>query len=436
MVPVKADEVHDTLKKHMLVDGYDLVYDPWKSHGTYLVDKKTGREYLDFFTFFASLPIGHNHPGLLEQDFLKILTGSAVNKPSNSDIYTCEMAEFVETFSRVAMPDHMKYLFFISGGALAVENALKVSMDWKVRLNYERGYTKETGHEVIHFRNAFHGRSGYTLSLTNTFDPRKYQYFPRFDWPRVDTPKLTFPVTDEVLRRVQEEEKESLDQIGEAIEEKGDHICSLIIEPIQGEGGDTHFRPEFMKALRSICDQNDILLIYDEIQTGMGLTGKMWAYEHYDAPPDIIVFGKKSQVCGIISNDRVDTVHNNCFNESSRINSTWGGSLVDMVRARRVLEIIEDEDLVGNAARVGDLLMGRLQELGEEHPFISNIRGRGLMCAFDLESPEKRDAVVNASMKKGLLILKCGGRSIRFRPPLNVSQDEVDRAMDILEKVI
>ena len=428
-----ADKVHEIIGKYMIGDGIDLVYDHERSHGSYLYDAKRDKEFLDLFTFFASLPIGHNHPKLMEDDFLNHLKQIAVNKPSNSDIYTRELADFTDTFGKIAKPDSFKHLFFISGGALAVENALKVSFDWKVRKNFNKGFDEVVGQQVIHFKDAFHGRTGYTLSLTNTFDPRKYQYFSRFDWPRIDVPRLTFPVTDQVLERVKMEESQAISQINQAIKREGDDIAALIIEPIQGEGGDRHFRPKFMKKLRKICDENEIMFVLDEIQSGMGITGKWWAYEHYDIEPDIVAFGKKAQVCGIMANDRVDQVDHNCFEESSRINSTWGGNLVDMVRCQRYLEIIEEENLVENAREVGHYLQDRLSELNKNHDGITNVRGKGLMCAFNLPSSEQRDEVKEKAFKNGLLVLKSGERAIRFRPPLNLSKEEVDEAIDILD---
>lgn len=421
----------------MLIDGYDLVYDMEKSHGSYLYDSKSQREFLDFFTCFATMPIGHNHPKLLEEDFLNKLKNAAINKPSNSDIYTQEMAEFVQTFAKLAMPSKdFKHLFFISGGALAIENGLKVAFDWKVRKNFKKDNQKELGHQVIHFQDSFHGRTGYTLSLTNTFDPRKHQYFAKFAWPRVSVPKLTFPITEEVKKRVELEEAESIRQIHDIIEKQGDDIAAMVIEPIQGEGGDRHFRPEFFQKLRTICDNNEIMLMFDEIQAGMGLTGKMWAYQHYGISPDIIAFGKKTQVCGIMVNDRVDEIENNCFEESSRLNSTWGGNLVDMIRCQKYLEIIDEENLVQNAADVGGYLQKRLIQLQQQHPGVSNVRGKGLMIAFDLPSTEKRDQVFKRTYEHGLLVLKSGERSIRFRPPLNLSKEEVDEGIEILDKSI
>ena len=187
MGKIRPEDVHKILSKYMLVDGFDLVMDLRKSKGCRIYDSRRDRWFLDFFSFFASSPLGCNHPALLEPDFLKKLAEVAVNKPTNPDVYTVEMAEFVDTFGRLAMPDHFKHLFFIDGGALAVENALKTAFDWKIRKNIAAG-KGEKGEQVIHFQEAFHGRSGYTLSLTNTFDPRKTMYFPKFKWPRILNP--------------------------------------------------------------------------------------------------------------------------------------------------------------------------------------------------------------------------------------------------------
>jgi len=431
-VAVKPTEVHNVLRKHMLVDGFPLVLDLEKSHGSFLYDSSEGREYLDFFTFFASSALGHNHPRLLEKDFLDKLAKVAVNKPSNSDLYTVEMAEFVETFARIAVPESMPNLFFISGGALAVENALKAAFDWKVRKNFAKGIKEEKGHKVIHFRDAFHGRTGYTISLTNT-DPTKTDYFPKFDWPRIENPKVTFPL-EEHLDEVVEAEKRAIDAIEKVLAEDADDIAAIIIEPIQGEGGDNHFRPEFFRELRRIADENDVILIFDEVQTGVGLTGKMWCHQHFGVEPDIMAFGKKTQVCGIMASDRINEV-DSVFKVSSRINSTWGGNLVDMVRAKRIFEIIEEENLVENAARMGDVLQNHLLELQKDFgELVSNARGRGLFCAFDLAGTKMRDNFVTTCMHNGLLILKCGERTVRFRPPLNVSKEEIDRAAEILRK--
>ncbi len=434
--PTPAD-VHEILSRHMLADGFDFVLDLRKSHGSYLVDSRTGRRFIDFFTFFASNPLGMNHPGLNNPEFIMKIGETALHKPSCSDIYTVEMAGFVETFFRVAVPPHFKYSFYIEGGALAVENALKVAFDWKVRKNFAKGYTEETGFKVIHFRHAFHGRSGYTMSLTNT-DPTKTKYFPRFEgWPRIEPPTATYPLTGENLTRTEEEERRAVAEIEEAFAANRDHIACIILEPIQGEGGDNHFRPEFLRELRRLCDENEAMLIFDEVQTGVGLTGTMWVHQALGVNPDVMTFGKKSQVCGILVSERVDEVEHNVFHESSRINSTWGGNLVDMVRFTRFLEIIEEENLVENARTVGEYLLEKLHDLVALHPtHLSNPRGRGLMCALDFPSTELRNAFRNACYEHGLIILGCGDRSIRFRPALNVTREVIDEGLAVMRSVL
>ncbi|HET7225391.1 MAG TPA: L-lysine 6-transaminase [Candidatus Eisenbacteria bacterium] len=432
---ITPDQVHGVLARHMLADGYDLVLDMDKSRGRRLHDARTGRNWLDMFSFFGTLPLGINHPGLADREFQAKLLRAALVNPANSDVYTVEMAEFVETFARIAMPAHLPHVFFIAGGTLGVENALKAAFDWKVRRNFARGVKTERGHQVIHFRESFHGRSGYTLSLTNTADPRKYEYFPKFDWPRVSNPKLRFPVDDAERERVAAAERAALAEIERAFEQRGDDIACVLIEPIQAEGGDNHFRPEFLRALRDAAHAHEALLVFDEVQTGIGLTGRMWAHQWDDVRPDLMAFGKKAQVCGFMGGGKLDEEPDNVFRVSSRINSTWGGSLTDMVRIARILEIIESDRLVEHAATAGEHLRRGLQGLAGERPEVfSNARGRGLMCAVDLPDGAARDAAVERCFELGMLILPCGTRSIRFRPPLDVELGELDEGLGILKR--
>jgi L-lysine 6-transaminase len=436
---ISPQDVHSTLAKHILADGFDMVLDLKRSQGRYLIDARTGKRFLDLFSFFASSALGLNHPKMMDKEFLEKLTLVAINKPTLSDIYSVEYAEFVETFFNLAVPDYFKYAFFIEGGAPAVENALKVAFDWKMQKNLERGFYKSIEDEskmmVIHFRQAFHGRLGYTLSLTNT-DPVKHKYFPKFNWPRILNPALKFPLNDENLREVKKAEEIALSQIKNAIKEYGHNISALIIEPIQAEGGDNHFRKEFLTALRDICDENEIMYIMDEVQTGIGLTGKMWAHEHF-VKPDIIAFGKKTQVCGILVSERVDEVEDNVFRISSRINSTFGGNLTDMVRFSRILEIIHEENLIDNAKDVGEYLLKKLNELQDEFPdLVSNARGRGLMCAFDMPSADIRARFLKMVYRNGAVMIGCGERTVRFRPPLTITKDEIDEGMEIIRKTL
>jgi L-lysine 6-transaminase len=421
---VSAADVRQVLSRHILADGLDFVLDLDRSAGSYLVDARTGDRFLDMFTFFASSALGMNHPALADdEDFRAELAAAAVNKPSNSDVYTVPMARFVDTFARVLGDPALPHLFFVDGGALAVENALKVAFDWKSRLNESRGLDPDLGTKVLHLTGAFHGRSGYTLSLTNT-DPNKVARFPKFDWPRIDAPFVRPDVDMDAV------EAESLRQARAAFEAHPHDIACFIAEPIQGEGGDRHFRPQFFAAMRELCDEFDALLVLDEVQTGCGMTGTPWAYQQLNVAPDVIAFGKKTQVCGVMAGRRVDELPDNVFTVSSRINSTWGGNLVDMVRSRRILEIMESDGLLERVADNGRYLLAQLEELAREFPaLVLDVRGRGLMCAFSLPTAAQRDELVRRLWERRVVMLASGADSVRFRPALTVSRDEIDAAV-------
>ena len=443
---MKPQEAKTNIGKRILADGMDQIIDLNKSHGSWLVDSRDEKQYLDLFSMFASLSVGYNHPYLLENK--DRLMSSALNKPTNSDVYSMEMAAFVDTMGRIAQPQYLPYAFYIEGGGLAVENALKTAFDWKVRKNLSKGI-KNRGSQIIHFKECFHGRTGYTMSLTDSPDPRKTLYFPKFDWPRIDNPKINFPLNDENLEDVINKENIALEQIKDAIRNNPDDIAGLIIEPIQGEGGDNHFRCEFFKELRNLANEEEFLLIYDEVQTGVGITGNMWAHQSFtphsckcdcedaSTAPDIISFGKKTQVCGIFASKRLDEVEGHVFHESSRLNSTWGGSLVDMVRFTIYLEIIEKENLVQNANDMGNHLSKCLNDLQANHPnIVSNVRNKGLFGAFDLNNGEQRDSLVSAILNEGAMMLGCGTKSIRFRPHLNITEQEMNDGFSMIDKAI
>ena len=443
---MKPQEAKNNIGKRILADGMDQIIDLNKSHGSWLVDSRDEKEYLDLFSMFASLSVGYNHPYLLENK--DRLMSSALNKPTNSDVYSMEMAAFVDTMGRIAQPHYLPYAFYIEGGGLAVENALKTAFDWKVRKNLSKGI-KNRGSQIIHFKECFHGRTGYTMSLTDSPDPRKTLYFPKFDWPRIDNPKINFPLNDENLEDVINKENIALEQIKDAIRNNPDDIAGLIIEPIQGEGGDNHFRCKFFKELRNLANEEEFLLIYDEVQTGVGITGNMWAHQSFtphsckcdcedaSTAPDIISFGKKTQVCGIFASKRLDEVEGHVFHESSRLNSTWGGSLVDMVRFTIYLEIIEKENLVQNANDMGNHLSKCLNDLQANHPnIVSNVRNKGLFGAFDLNDGEQRDSLVGAILNEGAMMLGCGTKSIRFRPHLNITEQEMNDGFSMIDKAI
>lgn len=431
---VPSAEVHETLRRHLLVDGYPLVIDLEKSHGSIARDAVSGRELIDFYSFFASNPLGFNHPGMFDERTRARLAATSIVKVANSDKYTTYLAEFVDTLARTAAPPELSKYFFVEGGALAVENALKTAFDWKVRKNLAAG-RGERGHKVLHLERAFHGRSGYTMSLTNT-DPNKTDYFPKFDWPRIPSPMIRFPAIGANLADVEERERAAVAAAEAAFARDPHGIAAIILEPIQGEGGDNHFRPSFFAALRRLADAQEALLVYDEVQTGLGGTGAWWAYQHHGVAPDILCFAKKMQVGGILVSDRIDDVEDNVFKKPGRINSTWGGGLVDMVRATRILELIVEEGLIENARLRGAELLAGLEGIQSRRPEVDNVRGQGLMCALDLPDTKSRDAVIKRAFADGMLVLACGPRSIRFRPPLNVTSEIVADGVARLDAAI
>ncbi|MCU1672287.1 MAG: L-lysine 6-transaminase [Frankiales bacterium] len=431
LAPLLPADVHGTLARHMLVDGFDMVLDLETSRGSYLVDARDGTRYLDLFTFFASNALGMNHPALVDDPlFREELLTASVNKPSNSDVYTVAMARFVDTFARVLGDPRLPHLFFVEGGALAVENALKVAFDWKSRWNEAHGIDPSLGTKVLHLEHAFHGRSGYTMSLTNT-DPVKVARFPKFDWPRIPSPYLAAGRDMDAAERV------GLAAARAAFEQHPHDIACFVLEPVQGEGGDHHFRPEYLQAMADLCREFDALLVLDEVQTGCGLTGTAWAFQQLGITPDVVAFGKKTQVCGVMAGGRVDEVPDNVFATSSRINSTWGGNLTDMVRARRMLEVVEADGLIAQAAATGAHLMSLLADLAAKHEGVTDVRGRGLMCAFSLPDAAVRDRVL-ARLRddERVLLLGCGTRSVRFRPALTVTADELAAGVSALDRVL
>jgi len=435
-VQVPPSEVHERLAEHLLVDGYRLVLDVERSHGSWLVDARDGRENLDLYTHFASAPLGANPPGIVQDTaFMALLAGVAAGKPANSDMYTTHLAEFVETFARVLGDPALPHLFFVEGGALAVENALKAAFDWKSRRNEAAGRSRDLGTKVMHLRRAFHGRSGYTMSLTNT-DPAKTDRFPAFAWPRIDVPAIIFPL-EKHRGDVEAAEARALAQAREAFEANPHDIACFIAEPIQAEGGDNHMRAEFLQAMQALCHTYDALFVLDEVQTGVGITGTAWAYQQLGLEPDVVAFGKKVQLGGVMAGRRVDEVADNVFRVSSRINSTWGGNLTDMVRSRRNLEIIEAEGLFDHAAKAGSYFLNELQGVADRHSgLVSNPRGRGLMCAIDLPDGNLRDRAITMMRDVQVLVLPCGERTMRFRPALNVTTDELQAGVRALDDVL
>ncbi|UWS69862.1 aminotransferase class III-fold pyridoxal phosphate-dependent enzyme [Streptomyces noursei] len=316
-----------------------------------------------------------------------------------------------------------------------MENALKCAFDWKSRHNEIHGRPAHLGTKALHLTRAFHGRTGYTLSLTNT-DPLKTDRFPQFDWPRIDVPAVRFPLAEH-LPEVEEAERRALAQARAAFEAHPHDIACFVAEPIQGEG-DNHMRPEFLQAMQELCHSHDALFIMDEVQTGVGLTGSAWAYQQLGLAPDVVAFAKKVQVGGIMAGRRVDDIPDHVFAVSSRINSTWGGGLVDMVRSRRLLEVIDRQQLIPRAAQSGGYFLNGLRAISQQFPqFVDNPRGRGLMCAFDMPNVTLRDTLLRRLREEEKVLMLPGGvATVRVRPALSVTTEEIDVALAALGRVL
>jgi len=433
---IGANAVHDTLRKYQLTDGYPLVLDLEQSEGVWMHDAISGKRYLDAFSFFASWPMGYRHPMLEDPTFQQELLRAATTKVANSDIYTTAMARFVDAFGSKVTPEGFPHHFWVSGGALAVENALKTAFDWKARKLGRTSFTDSVNDLVIlHFRQAFHGRSGYTLSVTNTL-PDKIGLFPKFEWPRVHNPAIEFDLDGGIANDIEAEEARAVAEIEAAFEQYGDKIAAILIEPMQGEGGDQYFRREFLETLRRFADEREAMLIYDEVQTGFYSTGTAWMWQQYGVAPDICIFGKKTQVCGIYASPRVEEVPNHVFEMSSRINSTWGGNLADMVRSRRFIEIIEKEDLGNHIAEMGDRLVAGLRVIATDSGGFSNVRGMGSLVAVTLEDGDTRNAMLGRMFDRELFALPSGPQAIRFRLPFVIKADEIDEILNRVQASI
>jgi len=427
-----AKSIVSAVRPHVVpLDEHPPIIDFERSQGARLCDASDGRLRIDFAASYASVPLGYNHPGLALPDFEKELLKVSRVRIANLDLLSDSYAKFLTTFRRVVGAEGFDRFFFVDGGALAVENAIKTAMDWKVRRNLARG-KGERGFEILHFREAFHGRSGYTLSVTNTHDPNKTKYFQKFAWPRVSNPKCVFPLEGANLADTIAREEFSKAEILRILQERSDDIAAILIEPIQGEGGDNHFRREFLQFLRNVSVEYDTLLIFDEVQCGMGVSGRAWTAQAVGVLPDIICFAKKAQVGGFMAGPRLMEEPQNVFTVPSRISSTWGSSLTDMVRCTRILEIIEQENLFENAAQRGAEILEALHKIQRETELITNIRGRGLFIAFDLVYPETRSQLVSDLYRRGLKTLVCGDKAVRFRPHLNVTSDIIGEAMALV----
>ena len=432
------------INKYMIPDRFKNIFiDPSKCSGQYLWDAKNSRKILDLSGFFGSSPVRFGHPELRPEKF-----PNPEFNPSNSDFYTPGLYVFLKRFSRLFMKSsQFRHSFFVSGGSLGVENALKAAFDWKLKMNKKLGISPSLTPEdlqIVHFSGAFHGRSGYALSLTNT-TPEKTEGFPKFTWPRFDFPEVKYPGSGNSRALL---EPVVMAEMNSYFNRNSDRIAAIIIEPIQGEGGDRYMSPGFWKFLHDLANGFNVLLIADEVQTGCFTTGTPWAWQGFsekisgfqekipgfagNLSPDLVVFGKKFQNSGVIAGSRLDLVEDNVFRIPSRINSTFGGNYQDFLRGAQYLKIIEQEKLWDNCRKMGKYIISELKDIKG----ITNVRGQGLMIAFDMPNRMERDMLISKLLDNGIIVLPSGSLSIRIRPKLDIEKHVIDYFSAILNLII
>lgn len=367
--------------------------------GCYIEDVD-GNCYLDFNSNVCSSTVGYGHPEIME--ILKAYSKIGAYKIAGQDFFCKEQAELAEKLVEIT-PKSLSKVFLINSGTEAVENAIKFA------------YRKLGPLTGVSCRGAFHGR---TLGgLTFTFSkPVQKKNYPQLKHRRI---KFCTEDGDPHINDV------------EAAVKKG-KTAFVITEVIQGEGGYRIGSKKFIKNLRRVTKENDIPLIIDEIQTGLGRTGMWWGFEHYGIIPDIVTSGKGLQVSATISSKKYAPT------ERGAVSSTWGGGhRIDMAVGLKTLEIIEKEKLMKNATMVGKHILNRLKELQSSYPdMITGADGLGLMLRIDFDTKKDRDNVVQAAFKKGLLVLGCGEKNIRIVPPLIIKKDDADMGLDILDNAI
>jgi len=362
-----------------------------KSHDSFIFDKSTNREYLDFFGMYASVPVGYNHP-IFDESFTQRLSRAATIKLTNCEFESDIKSEFVKKFHKFAGLGIYNQYHFACTGALAVECACKLALQ-------HTGKTK-----IVSLENSYHGIHGYGNFTTGKFFPvaPKLDGLPDLNWAKI---RNTSELEDEIS--------------------KGD-VGGILVEPIQATFGDNHLDKKYLKEISDLAKQNNIPLIFDEIQTGFGTTGKPWYFQHTDVVPDLVVFGKKSQVCGVMTTPDIS------FDKSGNLCCTFDGDILDMLRSVYVMKAYEELDLLNNADRQGKRIVSELKQIDG----LYDVRGVGLLVAFDLISKESRDMFVDKLRNSGMICNPTGEKSVRLRPNLAVADQEVDLAIKTIRSVV
>ena len=419
------DEVFDTRSLNMLAD-YRL------SHGNYIADPD-GNILLDVYAQIASIPVGYSNPHLLAAAMSPEMASATINRPALGNFPQHDWAEILRSGILRVAPKGLNQVFTAMAGSDANETAYKAAFMWK-RRQQRGGPDVEFSPEeissamnnqapgsppmsILSFRTGFHGRLFGSLSTTRSKPIHKLD-IPAFDWPQASFPKLKYPL-EQHQKENAEEEARCLAETEHIIQNFHNPVAAIIIEPVQSEGGDNHASASFFQGLRDITKKHDILMIVDEVQTGVGATGKFWAHEHWNltSPPDMVTFSKKAQTAGYyFGNPELRP------NKPYRQFNTWMGDPAKAILFRAIVEEIERLDLVQNTADTGDYLYNGLQSLAQKYPDqIQNLRGQGQGTFIAWDSP-RRDEFTKNAKTLGINIGGSGERAVRLRPMLIFQQ--------------
>lgn len=392
-----------------------------------------GQQVFDWAGYYGSKLIGHNHPRLSEPAYLRALLLAANNKVANPDFLTRECLDYYRLLHKLSpksmLESESREVYAVNSGAEAVENMLKYLLSWHNAKRQKRGgHTGSGTRRFLYFDQAFHGRTIYALQVTQTLDPVATQDF--HGLAASGNIKVPFPAVDNDAPDAENDARtrQSLDFIEGILSQMGDEIVGIIVEPIQGAGGQRTAQPLWFQGLSALCQKYDVGFGVDEVQTSAGPTGTLFAIDQFELPfpPHAVAVGKKFAVGALFMREPLADV--------GVLDSTWGGSLADMVRFCQEWRVVEDEHLVEAAATGGERLASGLRELQSRFPaLVRNVRGMGLYQGFTLASPTLRGRLSEIALQQhDLLLLGAGADSIRTRPNLSVTLAEIDQFLEIL----
>lgn len=421
-----------------------------KSQGNYVCDAD-GNMLLDVYSQIASIPVGYNNPELIKLAKSDAMTNALVNRPATGNFPSVDYLDILEGGLLKAAPKGAKGVWTALSGSDSNECAFKAAFIYQAeKRRAAAGHKTFTADEtescmdnakpgspdqsIMSFSSAFHGRLLGSLSATRSKPIHKLD-IPAFNWPKAPFPELKYPLEEHAAENRAEEQR-CLKAVAEIIDERAawSPVAAIIVEPILSEGGDKHASAEFFQGLRKITKEKDVLMIVDEVQTGVGATGKFWAHEHWNlpTPPDMVTFSKKAQAAGYFyfRDDIRPTMPYRQFN-------TWCGDPARAILFGGIYKEITQNNLVAKTAEIGKSLFSELKGLAKKYPQVfNNLRGESTatFIAWDNQTPQARDAFVSTVKNMGVNIGGCGPQSVRLRPMLNFEQKHAAILLDTLEK--